>query len=576
MKNGSLMSTDKIRQKKPIIGIIGGTGRFGQWFKFFFENTGHRVLIAGRKTALTHRQLAAKSDIVIVSVPIGTAAEVIKNIRNYIKKSALLCDFTSIKEKTINEMKKAESGVLGIHPLFGPLAASIKNQIIIFCPVRKNKWIDYLKRIFEENGAKVIFSSAKEHDRQMAMVQSLTHFINIILARTLQSQKLDVNNAFTTPIFRLQSILMGRILGNNPELYADLEIENPYFIKILDKLSAEFKDFYSLIKNKNHEGFIKKFEAAAYSMRNFIPVAQIKSVEILSLLDRQPVELKKSDKKINFESAIKSRIAFLGPEGTYSHQALLDTFGKKAEPISSQTISNVFEKVGEKEAEFGIVPAENSSEGVIQETLDNLAKNSLKIIGSYNLKIHHCLLARTGDIRKIKTIKSHPQPLAQCRNWISKNFPQAVLETESSSTKAILSTNDSSVAFIASRQSAKKYGLKILFENIEDKKNNITQFYILSRNDYPKISSQLQAAKTLILLAVYDRPGVLRDVLNSFAERKLNLSKLYSRPSRVVEMKDWDYYFFLEVEKLPNNPDLKSAMEEIKKYCSIARVLGIT
>lgn len=557
---------------KPVIGIIGGTSQFGQWFKSFFENNDMKVLIAGRKTKLKPEKLAATADIVIVSVPLRATAGVIKKISKYMRPEALFADFTSLKEKSLKEMMKAKCGVLGIHPLFGPLAPSVKNQLIIFCQGRRNHWVNYLKNVFEKNGAKVIFTTAKKHDREMAIIQALTHFINIVLARTLQKQNLSVLDAYTTHVFRLKSILMGRILGSNPELYAELEIENPFFRKILKEFFSESRRLGSAVKSRNYRAFVKLFRETAGFMDNFIPVAQLKSTEIVSLLEHQPVEIKNRKIKLNLKGTKKTKLAFLGPEGTYSYQAAANIFPKTA-LVSYPTITEIFEAVNNNEVSFGLAPAENSSEGIIQETLNNLINFPLSVIGSYDLDIHHCLLARTKNPAKIKIIKSHLQPLAQCRNWLARNFPHAILESTSSSTQAILSTKDSTVAFIASHEAAKKYGLKVLAENIEDKKHNTTQFYLLSKAEQPAISRQLKVRRTLILIVVYDRPGILRDILDSFANRKINLTKLHSRPSAVGK---WNYYFFLEVESLPEKENLKEALKEIKNNCAVLRILGVS
>ena len=267
------------------------------------------------------------------------------------------------------------------------------------------------------------------------------------------------------------------------------------------------------------------------------------------------------------------KVAYLGPEGTFSHKAVKDIFTQKYPEIPCATISNIFEKVVDGEVALGVVPVENSSEGLIQETLDNLVRHPIRVVGSYKLPIHLCLLARTNDMREIKIIKSHPQPLAQSRGWLSQNFPTALLETESSSVKAILSTMDTGTAFIANKEAAEKYGLKILAENIEDKKSNATQFYVIAQGEIPSLSKALHAKETALLLAVYDRPGVLRDILSVFADHKLNLSKLHSK---VSEAEGWDYYFFLEVEAPHQDSDLQEVLKEIKHHCSVVRVLGTT
>lgn len=562
-------------KKNPTIGIIGGTGKFGGWFRNFFEGQGLTVLVAGRTTALTPLSLTRQCDIVIISVPISATAATIKQIRDYVNNDALLCDLASVKTMPLKEMLKTKSrcGVSGIHPLFGPLAPNLNNQTIVFCPGRDNRWTEFLKKLFTENGAKIVQTDAKNHDYQMAAVQALTHFVNITFARALQKQKMKIGDVFTTPVFRLQNILTGRVLGGSGDLYADIEMENLQFGKLAASYAREVDKFTNYILTKNKQSFVRGFNHASSFMRDFIPIAQAKSVEILSLMDRQPIVIKQKIKNIDFGQTSGHQTSYLGPEGTFSHEAAKNIFPKNFSLFPSPTISQIFRDVAEEKASFGVVPIENSSEGVIQETMDNLIRFPLKIVGSRTIPIHLCLLARTNNARNIKIIKSHAQPIAQSRNWLNQNFPQAKIEAESSSVKAILDCRDASTAFIASRQAAEQYGLKILAENIEDKKTNSTQFYVIAKNDSPTASQILKVDKTLMILAVYDRPGVLRDILNEFAVRRLNLSKLHSR---VSEADGWDYYFFIEVAGLPADKKMAEAIAAIKKFCSIARILGVS
>ena len=140
--------------KKPVIGIIGGKGRMGNWFKNFFEKHGSEVIVSDVDTRISNRELAEKADIVIVSVPVKDTVKVINEIIHHVKKDALLTDLTSIKAEPVKAMEKARSGVLGMHPLFGPLAPNLKNQSIVFCPIKKNKWINFLKNLFKKKWSK--------------------------------------------------------------------------------------------------------------------------------------------------------------------------------------------------------------------------------------------------------------------------------------------------------------------------------------------------------------------------------------------------------------------------------------
>lgn len=468
-------------------------------------------------------------------------------------------------------LKRKRGGVLGMHPLFGPLVSSIKGQTIVFCKGRNNFWVDFLKKIFEKNGGKVVMMDAKKHDRQMAMIQAMTHFVNIVFAKVLQKQNIAPENLFSTPVFRLQAMLMGRILGANAALYADLEIENGSFPGVLKDFIMEAEKLSGIVLKKDAEKFEQEFSLATASMKDFIPVSQVKTSEIISILDKQPVEIKKQSNKKNIIPG-KLTVACLGPEGTYSHLALQEIFPQSGKAVLTSSIREVFAAVASGEAELGVVPAENIIGGIVQETIDCLMDYPLMIIGSHKMKIRNCLLARTEDLSVIRKIKSHPQPLGQCHEWINKNFPQAILETDSSTARAILSTQDECVAFIGNEQAAHEYGLQILARDIENNANNITEFYIIGRGLQKKLSKKLKVRHTAIIATVYNRPGMLRDLLDLFAKRNLNLVKLHSRASSV---KAWDYYFFLEVDCLPEDAGFTKAITEVEKICSIARVLGV-
>ncbi|HDZ85655.1 MAG TPA: prephenate dehydrogenase/arogenate dehydrogenase family protein, partial [Candidatus Moranbacteria bacterium] len=500
--------------KKPIIGIIGGTSQFGQWFRFFFEKNGCECLVASSTTKLTPKALAKKADIVIVSVPVTETAKVIKSIRGLLKPDALLCDLTSLKKDPMKEMmKRKQGGVLGMHPLFGPLVPNMEGQIIVFCEGRKNKWVGFLKKMFELHNAKIVYIDPREHDKQMAMIQAMTHFVNIVFAKVLQKQKMEPQNVFATPVFRLQAILMGRILGANLPLYASFQTENNEYRKILKDFIKEADSLSSKILSGKLKYTTKEFVSAAKAMKTFIPIAQAKTTEIMYLLDKQPVEVKEQRDRSTKIGQKGTPIACLGPEGTFSHLASLRLFPSKAKIITTHTIRQVFKAVGDGNVKFGVVPAENLTAGIVQETLDALLDYPLNVIGSYKMEIHHCLLARTSNWGKIETIKSHIQPLNQCKEWLSRNFPKAILTPEASPTEAILSTKDPSVAFIGSKDAAKKYGLKTLAHNIEDNRSNFTEFYVLSKGVGGQISKDLKAKRTILIITVYDRPGILRDVL---------------------------------------------------------------
>ncbi len=249
-----------VENKKPLIGIIGGKGKMGNWFKKIFEKAGLKVLVSDKKTILTNKELAKKADIIIVSAPIRKTGKIIKEIRSIIRKDALLCDITSLKIKPVSEMKKARSGALGMHPLFGPSVSHLKGQTIVFCPIRNNQWVKFLKNIFIKSGGKIVEISPEEHDFQMALIQSLIHFVNISLARTLKSYNVSLKPLLSTPSFCIQSLAIGRILEQGVQLSCDIELENPYFKKILKSFLKNEKKLADDVINKNYINFEKKIK----------------------------------------------------------------------------------------------------------------------------------------------------------------------------------------------------------------------------------------------------------------------------------------------------------------------------
>jgi prephenate dehydratase/prephenate dehydrogenase len=565
-----------MHKKKPNILIIGGRGKFGSWFVRFFEKEGIPVVVSGRedgKTLLIEK--TSQADIVIVSVPISVTVDVIKTIRDHVRSDALLCDFTSVKEFSMKEMLKTKSscGVVGIHPMFGPLMVSMKNQTVVFCPGRNNHWVDCLKKLFHKNGARLVNATPKEHDEKMAIVQAFTHFINILFGTIIKDENTEKLNAYSSPVFRLQSILSTRVLGGKADLYADMAMSNPSFCNILKKFDLVYKKLQKIIISKDVKSYEKIYNESAKTLSQLIPIAQATSTELMRVVDRQFISVESSRNTSSLVSIKNSVVHVLGPEGTFSHQAA-KMFLRDAEIIFDSTIREVFENVLDgSDNMLGLVPIENSTQGIVQETLDCFTKLPVTTLGSWKMPIHLCLMGNTKNPSDIKIIRSHPQPLAQSRNWIKDNFPDALVETTSSTAKAMLETKDPQVAFIGSIEASKKYNLIILAENIEDKKNNATEFYVISKSKNNALSKKLKASRTALVLVVHDRPGVLKDILEAFSKRKLTLTKLHSKAS---DLEDYDYYFFLEVEGLVgDNAEMDEALKEIDSYCYIRQVLGV-
>jgi chorismate mutase/prephenate dehydratase len=262
------------------------------------------------------------------------------------------------------------------------------------------------------------------------------------------------------------------------------------------------------------------------------------------------------------------RIAFLGPEYSYSHLAALERFGEAVAYNRTATIAAVFEEVVRKHADYGVVPLENSTDGRIADTLDMFIRMpQVKICAEIRLRVHHHLLAncQQTDVRRVY---SKAQALSQCRNWLSKNIPHATLhEVASTSDAAKLVLTEPNVAAVASRQAAVRFGINILCHNIEDSPFNETRFAVIGPTDSAKTGND----KTAMMFQVSHTPGALADVLNIYKANKLNLTWIESFPYREAK---GEYVFFLEFDGHREDPKVKKTIAAMEDICDTVSVLG--
>ncbi len=555
----------------PVICIVGEKGRMGQWFSHFFKSH-HIPIVSINRTDPPEKtkQTIQKANITMVSVPIAKTEEVIKLVAKYIRQDALLTDITSLKVMPLKAMENAPSATLGMHPLFGPSMAVPKGQKIVFCHQKDNKYVTFLKELFESSGMQVIKMSGEEHDYHMAYIQGLTHALNLIYAKIIFDQKDALSKKLDTPLFMLQSLVMGRVLHQDLELSRDMQMYNPYFLPLMENMAAYSDKLLSVVQKGDAKAFVRLFvedQQRGKEFANFSVLHTDKVLKLVSEVHAAPPE------KVSVLYLLPKtvKIAYLGPEGTYSHQAVVKVFGKSSkQQISCNTIFTVFNSVLQRDTEFGIVPAENSLEGTVKGTLDYLVDFSLVVVGSFAIPIHHQLASREKSLKEVTTVVSHPQALAQCEKWLRTNLPDAKV-TPSTSTTAEVQKPQKKHAYICSETAASLYHLPIIARNIEDDPYNMTRFYVLAKKQ-TEIKG-LNNKKTLIFLTVYNRVGILRDILNIFASHGINLTKLESRPS---QEKIWDYHFFVEADETYNSKRLLEALKELETYCPVIRILGRT
>lgn len=262
------------------------------------------------------------------------------------------------------------------------------------------------------------------------------------------------------------------------------------------------------------------------------------------------------------------RIAFLGPEYSYSHLAALDRFGEGVEYVRVGTIAAVFDEVNRKHVEFGLVPLENTTDGRIADTLDCFIKMpQVKICSEIRLRVHHHLLSNCEQT-DIRRVYSKVQALSQCRNWLSRNLPHATLhEVSSTADAARLVQTEPNVAAVASRQAGVRYGLRILFNNIEDYTGNETRFAVIALHDSTKTGKD----KTAIMFQVPHTPGSLADVLTLFKQNKINLTWIESFPYKDAK---GEYVFFADFDGHQDDPKVKKTLKSLEEYCDALSVLG--
>ena len=264
------------------------------------------------------------------------------------------------------------------------------------------------------------------------------------------------------------------------------------------------------------------------------------------------------------------KVAFLGPEGTFTQTAVLKHFGHSVRALPLASIDEVFQEVEAKHADFGVVPIENSTEGTVNHTLDRFLSSPLKICGEVELRIHQFLMGRMGSLVSIKRICTHSQSLAQCRNWLDEHLPNVErVSVASNAEGARRARDEDGTAAIAGETAAEVYGLNLLAREIEDQPDNTTRFFVLGR----KLFQPSGQDRTTLLCSARqtDTHGALFRLLEPFARHSINMTRIESRPSK---RQKWDYVFFLDIEGHVEEPAIKRALAELKKRASLLRVLG--
>ncbi len=262
------------------------------------------------------------------------------------------------------------------------------------------------------------------------------------------------------------------------------------------------------------------------------------------------------------------RVAYLGPAGTFTQAAAFKHFGHGIESRPLGAIDEIFREVESGEAQFGVVPVENSTEGVITYTLDMFHRSQLNVCGEVDLRIHHHLLSNVVDTTDIKRVYAHQQALAQCREWLDAHLPGVQrLPVSSNAEGARRAAEEPDAAAVASEAAAEIYGLKISCRNIEDEPDNTTRFLVIGRQQCPPSGND----RCSLLVIGRNRPGMLHGLLEPFARHGISMTRIESRPSRQAL---WDYMFFIDIEGHAEDQNVADALEDMRREAMVVKVLG--
>jgi chorismate mutase/prephenate dehydratase len=269
-------------------------------------------------------------------------------------------------------------------------------------------------------------------------------------------------------------------------------------------------------------------------------------------------------------------IAYLGPEATFTHQAAVQKFGSSLRYTAQKTIADIFTEVSKSRADYGVVPVENSTEGVVTHTLDMFVESTLQIVAQIILPIQYCL-AGEATLAEVRRLYAHPQALGQCRLWVQRNLPRAEIVEASSNARAaelagtknaaVHSGFQGKVAAITGLLAAQKYNLKIIERDIQDFTENATRFLVLGRQCGPATGRD----RTSLMFSIADQVGALYRALEPFRRYKLNMTKIESRPSK---RKAWEYFFFVDCDGHTTDPKVAKAVAHLAEVCNFVKVLG--
>ena len=344
------------------------------------------------------------------------------------------------------------------------------------------------------------------------------------------------------------------------ELRARIDAIDDQVLELLNKRASHVLEIGHIKKQDNRQFLVLEREESIYQRLVALNQGPFPSSAI------RPIFREIMSASLSLEKTLQ--IACLGPEATFSHIAAIQQFGQAVNFTFTRGVPDIFDEVERGRADYGVVPIENSTEGVVNLTLDMFIESPLQICSEVMLAISQCLLSTERKLEDIKVVYSHPQPIAQCYNWLAKNMPQAdIKETFSTAVAAQMAKTEPGSAAIASEFAAQTHEVPILRQRIEDNAQNYTRFWVIGRQSPGRTGSD----KTSIMFSIKDGVGALHEILKPFSTHAINMTKIESRPFR---KKPWEYIFFIDIEGHQQDTSIRCALDEVGASAQFMKVLG--
>lgn len=599
--------------------LIYGVGDIGSLLKDFFFSKGYYVRGYDIEENKKEVNDISEFDVIFVCTPMSAIENALGHLRSEAKKEALLVDVASVKNISIPLFEKSGFDFLSIHPMFGKDSEIALSTILVVHESGREEEKIILNE-FTKNGAILKRINAEEHDKEMAKIQGLSHFL--LLAFADISENIEHGTLLYNVLKKLsarylsQNLEMCYLIQKNAEKYRenflkrisslseaikDIEVFRKIFSELREKAVAEntelileiskiTEDFNEMNKMRGGLRVIdnlilrllekrveiaKKIAEKKKEMDEPIEIREIEDEKIRELLKRtkmNPLRLEEIFEKIIKLTkeeeysvlGIKKTVAVLGPKGSFSDEIALRLVGSRLPLRYCATTDEIIKLVEKGEVDYGIVPIENSVNGTVLPVLDALMSHEVEVFGETKLEVNHCLAAKRDlKFEDVKVVYSHPQAIAQCMGFINNYLPNAEIRYTSSTSDAIRLLHDFSAA-IVSENAAKLYKLCILRKGIQDlKERNVTRFYLIRRK-----TGEMRGKVTSLFFAVEDKPGALKNVLEVFYKKGFNLRKLESRPAKTVL---GDYVFFTEVEAPLSEDDAR----DLKEVTTFYKIIGV-